>query len=615
MARLLVEMERRGSMSSSSTAAGSMLDKFEFNNSMSESSTLVPMSPSSFSSHIFDEPNEYMSLSPKTGSMIQERGRTKRSLDAVATVATETLVPHRAISSCTWACKCACHSSSSHTSWRLTALRQMVGHMTVSYDGFGFSQQSNEEQQRQKCTLPSCRDKPGWRWVRIHYSFPRWLTDLVISTAYYWRSSRSGPEAILRVSRRIPEDTISISQSIFSAIDRRDILGVKRFLAREPFSAIDERADSELCAIHAAIQHEQLEMAEILLRAGADPFKPDRFGTSAIAAAFAFVVESIDTQAPFRSLPNLQLAMARYISEEAGLSDLQKILLGLLPIRLGDVISTPAITSQINVLSADRKWTPLLLAAFRSDVSAVRLLLENGADPNLTSAFGSSPLHRAAWSCSLEITSLLLEAGADPNKKTGVGTTPLLMAVLHSPPQQPQILNLLLKYNADIHACNRWGVQALSRAVIRDNFRNVEWLANQAAVDINHGDYEGDTALIESVSYNAVKSARVLLERGVDFRKRNANGRGALHWLASVGSVQMMRLFRDKCTEKKLDGLGRDLGARDKLGKSPRDLFREREDGDQTLEEEWELLVKSLERDQDKGRESLDEFFDAVERL
>ena len=72
--------------------------------------------------------------------------------------------------------------------------------------------------------------------------------------------------------------------------------------------------------------------------------------------------------------------------------------------------------------------TPLHLAAANPDPTALKLLLEAGADPNARDHDGATPLHIAAYAQNARHARLLLEAGADPYAKTNAGRDPTSMA-------------------------------------------------------------------------------------------------------------------------------------------------------------------------------------------
>jgi ankyrin repeat protein len=106
-------------------------------------------------------------------------------------------------------------------------------------------------------------------------------------------------------------------------------------------------------------------------------------------------------------------------------------------------------------------WMPLMYAALYGDGETVRLLLENGANPNARNDRGGTALMYAVDN--EEKTRLLLDHGADPNLRSGEGQTALLMAVRR--PASYSVAKLLLDKGADAAVHLFDGSGALSSAV------------------------------------------------------------------------------------------------------------------------------------------------------
>jgi hypothetical protein len=72
--------------------------------------------------------------------------------------------------------------------------------------------------------------------------------------------------------------------------------------------------------------------------------------------------------------------------------------------------------------------TPLTCAATNGDVESIRALLDHGARVDAPDAFGRTPLLLAAWVADRETVKLLIDSGADINYRTSEGKTALSMA-------------------------------------------------------------------------------------------------------------------------------------------------------------------------------------------
>jgi ankyrin repeat protein len=154
--------------------------------------------------------------------------------------------------------------------------------------------------------------------------------------------------------------------------------------------------------------------------------------------------------------------------------------------------------------------TPLMYAALYGDARSVRLLLENGADPNVKNDVGATALMWAVED--LEKTRLLIEHGADPNSHSDDGSTPLIIAAnwFGSSP----ILKLLIDHGADPSAQSPLRVSALDQAA-----------------------QVGDDAAI-----------RLLLERGVDKKKAGPQPLAFAIWAGCAKCVEMLIDSADRNT-------------------------------------------------------------------
>ena len=112
-------------------------------------------------------------------------------------------------------------------------------------------------------------------------------------------------------------------------------------------------------------------------------------------------------------------------------------------------------------------FSPLGLAAFFGRPEVLKLLLNEGAEPNSPSrnAMRVTALHSAAANrepeLSLRMVETLLRSGADPNVKQHGGWTPLQQAAAHG---RTQIVNVLLAHGADPAARSDDGKTAADKA-------------------------------------------------------------------------------------------------------------------------------------------------------
>ena len=90
-------------------------------------------------------------------------------------------------------------------------------------------------------------------------------------------------------------------------------------------------------------------------------------------------------------------------------------------------------------------YTPLIIAGYRNQLEAVKVLLDLGANVNAVSEDGTV-LTAACYKSNTALVKILLERHADVNVKNNAGTTPLMFAIMA---ENEEIVKLLIENKAD----------------------------------------------------------------------------------------------------------------------------------------------------------------------
>lgn len=174
----------------------------------------------------------------------------------------------------------------------------------------------------------------------------------------------------------------------------------------------------------------------------------------------------------------------------------------------------------VSVHARDNGWTPLLFAVLESYVNIIKLLADNRADVNARTAAGESALLVAVENGQYDVARVLLENGADPNVKCTVDNEceiALLVAAATKHDNSRMVL-LLMLYGADIKACNESGQNALHVAAIYGN-QDVVWTLLNYIDDIDAPDNEDDTALNLAATHGSTAVVELLLRKGANPNK------------------------------------------------------------------------------------------------
>lgn len=214
--------------------------------------------------------------------------------------------------------------------------------------------------------------------------------------------------------------------------------------------------------------------------------------------------------------------------------------------------------AQVNRAHAD---VTALLAATRDSyhgrAEAVMTLLANGADPRLCDRDGNTPLHHAALAAEPSIAAILIDAQApldalNRNRHAPLGMAagagnwsllkfllehgakcepaqgePALLAAAAIADDDPQGVQLLLKYKARVDATDSLGRSALMNAML-EGHANIAHVLLEAGADPDLADRHGTTPLMEAARAGAHEALQVLIASKPDARARDAHGRDAL---------------------------------------------------------------------------------------
>jgi ankyrin repeat protein len=181
--------------------------------------------------------------------------------------------------------------------------------------------------------------------------------------------------------------------------------------------------------------------------------------------------------------------------------------------------------SVVFTLAADAK--ELADAAKRQDWSAVRALLEQGAEVDAPLTDGSTALHWTVQSDDLATARLLIEAGANVAASNRAGATPLRLATING---SAAMTELLLESGADPNApLTEHGDTPLMMAARTGNPAAIEVLLDHGADVAAAETWGGTTALMWAISEHHESAVALLIEHGapVDARSKVVPPRAA----------------------------------------------------------------------------------------
>jgi ankyrin repeat protein len=192
--------------------------------------------------------------------------------------------------------------------------------------------------------------------------------------------------------------------------------------------------------------------------------------------------------------------------------------------------------ADVNVRTASGS-TPLMFAADYNRPDIVTFLLQHGANVNAKNGANNTALIFASLKGHVDVAKELLEKKADANVKNISGGDALIYAVLD---RKANVVALLIKHGAGLHEKYDDEKTALMTAIHTDSFDIAKLLITHSA-DVNITDNNDVTALMIASEKGESDVVEALLKAGADVNKKSKEGKTALIKAISANQVPIVK--------------------------------------------------------------------------
>jgi len=181
--------------------------------------------------------------------------------------------------------------------------------------------------------------------------------------------------------------------------------------------------------------------------------------------------------------------------------------------------------------------TPLMWAALRGHLNAIKMLLEYGANVRAKSKENNTVLHEVA---NLSCMKALIAAGAEINVQNCYGNTPVYCIIRRG--RDSKMATTLLQNGADPNLGTSHA--PIHAAAEEGNSKAITALLDYGA-DINRCVYDGFTAIMLAVQYSHPECVRLLRDKGARFDGFDEDGLSLLDVASLYANTSTLRVLAE----------------------------------------------------------------------
>ena len=191
--------------------------------------------------------------------------------------------------------------------------------------------------------------------------------------------------------------------------------------------------------------------------------------------------------------------------------------------------------SDINCQDEELGWTPLMSGMLNESAQEIAtLLVEAGANVNVTSWSGINALMLAAESSESSLVKYLLDNGAIEHindTESEYGFTPLIWAAKNNDTNGGVVIQVLIDHGADVNLKDKNGFTAILYAAMLNRNEDVIRTLIQNGVDINQIGPKNVTPLLGAIGMNSnINITKLLLDSGADVSIVSEEGKKAIDY-------------------------------------------------------------------------------------